>query len=214
MEGIVKSGYLYKKATNIRKDWLRRWFFIKDSKLYYIHKPSDLTDHNDIKAVLVSNLLLSTVKEVSAREFHVISPGERKGVQGGGVYELQTDSINDTKSWVQIIRQEILGSLTNSNIASHHNSNNNSSNISDQNTLYGSNKTHSKSTSQQEKYYITLQDSEVKKIHEKNPQCADCFAPGADWVSINLCITICIECSGIHRSLGSHISKVSIFMYI
>jgi Arf-GAP/SH3 domain/ANK repeat/PH domain-containing protein len=29
-----------------------------------------------------------------------------------------------------------------------------------------------------------------------------------EWVSINLGIILCIECSGIHRSLGTHISKV------
>ena len=29
-----------------------------------------------------------------------------------------------------------------------------------------------------------------------------------DWTSINLGIVVCIECSGIHRSLGVHISKV------
>lgn len=32
-----------------------------------------------------------------------------------------------------------------------------------------------------------------------------------DWVSLNLCVLICIECSGIHRSLGVHLSKVSLF---
>jgi len=28
------------------------------------------------------------------------------------------------------------------------------------------------------------------------------------WASINLGITLCIECSGVHRSLGTHMSKV------
>ena len=41
-----------------------------------------------------------------------------------------------------------------------------------------------------------------------NAFCADCSAPRPDWVSINLGVTICIKCSGVHRSLGSHISKV------
>ncbi len=29
-----------------------------------------------------------------------------------------------------------------------------------------------------------------------------------EWASINLGILICLECSGVHRSLGTHISKV------
>lgn len=41
-----------------------------------------------------------------------------------------------------------------------------------------------------------------------NDQCAECSASGPDWASLNLGILICIECSGIHRNLGVHISKV------
>ena len=37
--------------------------------------------------------------------------------------------------------------------------------------------------------------------------CAECNSP-AEWASINLGITLCLECSGAHRSLGVHISKV------
>ena len=32
--------------------------------------------------------------------------------------------------------------------------------------------------------------------------------PDPDWASINLGVLICIECSGVHRKLGSHISRV------
>ncbi|KAL4228483.1 Arf-GAP with GTPase [Mactra antiquata] len=41
-----------------------------------------------------------------------------------------------------------------------------------------------------------------------NNQCADCGAPAPEWASLNLGTLICIECSGIHRNLGTHLSRV------
>uniref|UniRef100_A0A3B4TI55 Arf-GAP with coiled-coil, ANK repeat and PH domain-containing protein n=1 Tax=Seriola dumerili TaxID=41447 RepID=A0A3B4TI55_SERDU len=41
-----------------------------------------------------------------------------------------------------------------------------------------------------------------------NEQCCDCSQADPRWASINLGILLCIECSGIHRSLGVHCSKV------
>ena len=41
-----------------------------------------------------------------------------------------------------------------------------------------------------------------------NHVCADCGAGDPDWASLNLGILLCIECSGVHRQLGVHISKV------
>merc|ERR1712137_839886 len=43
---------------------------------------------------------------------------------------------------------------------------------------------------------------------QENRICADCKAGRPEWASINLGIFICIDCSGIHRSFGSHVSKV------
>lgn len=48
---------------------------------------------------------------------------------------------------------------------------------------------------------------ELKRI-PGNRQCADCGHNDAKWASINLGVVICIECSGAHRSLGVHVSKV------
>jgi Arf-GAP/SH3 domain/ANK repeat/PH domain-containing protein len=49
----------------------------------------------------------------------------------------------------------------------------------------------------------------VRNNDQGNCWCADCGSGSkVEWVSINLGIILCIECSGIHRSLGTHISKV------
>ena len=48
----------------------------------------------------------------------------------------------------------------------------------------------------------------MKALLEKNSVCADCSATSPDWVSLNLGAIVCLNCSGVHRSLGTHISKV------
>ncbi|XP_056589465.1 arf-GAP with GTPase, ANK repeat and PH domain-containing protein 2 isoform X2 [Triplophysa dalaica] len=41
-----------------------------------------------------------------------------------------------------------------------------------------------------------------------NDLCVDCEASNPTWASLNLGALICIECSGIHRNLGTHLSRV------
>ncbi|KAF9571725.1 hypothetical protein EC968_000243 [Mortierella alpina] len=51
----------------------------------------------------------------------------------------------------------------------------------------------------------------MRDANTANCVCVECGAKNPDWCAINLGILMCIDCSGIHRSLGTHISKVRSF---
>ncbi|XP_048041578.1 arf-GAP with Rho-GAP domain, ANK repeat and PH domain-containing protein 2 isoform X1 [Megalobrama amblycephala] len=63
----------------------------------------------------------------------------------------------------------------------------------------------------QESIVETLCNYEVLEkvwFNKSNRKCADCQAPEPEWASINLCVVVCKNCAGQHRSLGPGISKV------
>ncbi len=50
---------------------------------------------------------------------------------------------------------------------------------------------------------------QIRNNDHGNAYCADCGSNSkVEWVSLNLGILLCIECGGIHRSLGTHVSKI------
>lgn len=50
---------------------------------------------------------------------------------------------------------------------------------------------------------------QLRNNDQGNQYCADCGSTSkVEWVSLNLGIILCIECGGIHRSLGTHVSKI------
>lgn len=50
---------------------------------------------------------------------------------------------------------------------------------------------------------------QIRNNDQGNTYCADCGSTSrVEWVSLNLGIVLCIECGGIHRSLGTHVSKI------
>ncbi|KAG2194386.1 hypothetical protein INT47_006701 [Mucor saturninus] len=79
----------------------------------------------------------------------------------------------------------------------------------------GHSKANSHVSNQGNYLFSALADSEgntrllsILRQDTSNHYCADCGAKNPDWCSLNLGILLCIECSGIHRSLGTHVSKI------
>jgi hypothetical protein len=51
---------------------------------------------------------------------------------------------------------------------------------------------------------------ELKRLRGKfgNTNCADCCVKDTTWASVNHGVFICVACSDVHRSVGTHITKV------
>jgi excinuclease UvrABC ATPase subunit len=49
---------------------------------------------------------------------------------------------------------------------------------------------------------------QIAQLFSANLTCAECDRQAPEWVSLNLGCLVCIDCSGVHRSMGVHISKM------
>jgi stromal membrane-associated protein len=58
---------------------------------------------------------------------------------------------------------------------------------------------------QQNEYRRVLED--LLRLDE-NKLCADCKKTGPKWASVTLGIFLCLDCAGLHRNLGVHISFI------
>ncbi|KAL4655576.1 arf-GAP with GTPase, ANK repeat and PH domain-containing protein 2 isoform X1 [Arapaima gigas] len=101
----------------------------------------------------------------------------------GQTWNFEASSLEERDAWVQAIKNQILASL--------------------QSCESSRNKASAGRNSQSEA--VALQAIRNAK---GNSLCVDCGAPNPTWASLNLGALICIECSGIHRNLGTHLSRV------
>ncbi|XP_077185082.1 arf-GAP with GTPase, ANK repeat and PH domain-containing protein 2 isoform X3 [Paroedura picta] len=99
----------------------------------------------------------------------------------GQTWHFEASSFEERDSWVQAIESQILASLQ----------------------CCESSKNKARMDSQSEAVAI-----QAIRNAKGNSLCVDCGALNPTWASLNLGALICIECSGIHRNLGTHLSRV------
>nr|XP_029487838.1 arf-GAP with coiled-coil, ANK repeat and PH domain-containing protein 2 isoform X3 [Oncorhynchus nerka] len=186
--GIAMEGYLFKRASNAFKTWNRRWFSIQNNQLVYQKK------FKDNPTVVVEDLRLCTVKHCEDIErrfcFEVVSPTKS--------CMMQADSEKLRQAWIKAVQNSIATAFREQG------------EDAEKLDRKSSTSTGSLESGGEPKEKSLKGESALQRVMVigGNACCCDCGQPDPRWASINLGITLCIQCSGIHRSLGVHFSKV------
>ncbi|XP_049979636.1 arf-GAP with GTPase, ANK repeat and PH domain-containing protein 3 isoform X5 [Alexandromys fortis] len=207
----IKQGILLKRSgKSLNKEWKKKYVTLCDNGLLTYH-PS-LHDYMQNIHGKEIDLLRTTVKVPGKRlprATPTTAPGtspranglamERSNTQLGGgteaeesfefvvvsltgqTWHFEASTAEERELWVQSVQAQILASLQGCRSAK------DKTRLGNQNTA--------------------LAVQAVRTVRG-NSFCIDCEAPNPDWASLNLGALMCIECSGIHRHLGAHLSRV------
>ncbi|KAM9592861.1 arf-GAP with GTPase, ANK repeat and PH domain-containing protein 3 isoform 5-T5 [Trichechus inunguis] len=205
----IKQGILLKRSgKSLNKEWKKKYVTLCDNGLLTYH-PS-LHDYMQNIHGKEIDLLRTTVKVPGKRlprATPATAPGtspranglERSGTHLGGgsdveesfefvvvsltgqTWHFEASTAEERELWVQSVQAQILASLQGCRSAK------------DKTRLGNQN--------------AALAVQAVRTVRG-NSFCIDCDAPNPDWASLNLGALMCIECSGIHRHLGAHLSRV------
>jgi len=223
---VLKQGYLLKLSSSLYGDWKRRYFVVTASgELHYFRDAQASKGVIDrLKALgpgaqaiagahagaavptggtsggapVTLSLLTSAVKANAEAPLHthrfcfrVVSPQR--------TLTLQAENAGEQKQWMEAITNAIADALSAHSPGgadtlprslspappnSSHHARSHSGNLNASALL-------------EELYTVPGNDA-----------CCDCGAEWPEWGSLNLTILLCLRCSGVHRSLGVHVSKV------
>ncbi|CAL1530470.1 unnamed protein product [Lymnaea stagnalis] len=189
---LQTEGYLFKRNSNAFKNYVRRWFSIQDSQLVYRKRTKDTL------TIMEDDLRLCTIRQPVEFDrrfcFEVLSPTRS--------HILQADSDEECQLWVNALNFSISHAYKET---MHSQEKGESKRSSSSSSKDSTNAGPPPAEPKQNKARVRM---EQLLVIPGNSHCCDCGAPEPRWASINLGITLCIECSGIHRGFGVHMSKV------
>ena len=206
---VLHRGYLLKRSTNMIGDWKRRYFVLDSNGTLQYHRGSGKGGAQSTVDLHTATIKLDAEEPGLRLCFRVVSPQK--------VYTLQAETEAERAEWMGAI-QGVIASLLNNlhNVPARTHS---GSPGPDRPRGGARDAGHRRSLSAgdagrlQQSVMETLAldvDDHLLAIRggPGNNQCADCSTRMPDWASMNLCACLCIECSGIHRRLGVHVTKV------
>jgi len=187
--GCHKCGYLLKKSEGKMrmKVWQKRKCEIEDGFLLISHS-------DETKEPTRVNLLTCQVKR---------TPDEKKSfdlVSCNRTYHFQTEDESDTEAWISVLINSKESALKKE---------------FDSNIDYDSRTTSAIGTSLDGPFsglsLLELRQSILRQVIKLpgNDKCVDCNSTkDPTWLSTNFGVLVCIECSGIHREMGVHVSRI------
>jgi len=185
------EGYLFKRGQNAFRTWNRRWFYLSSNKLCYSKRNGE-----DV-TILEDDLRICLVRPFTDTDrrfcFEIVSPVKS--------HMLQADSEVQYKLWLTTLQQGISSALHDE--ISRDEDSEAGIQWEDSDTEEAQDTKAAKMAAQRKE-----RSAEQILVIPGNEVCADCGARDPQWASINWGVVLCIECGGIHRSLGVHISKV------
>lgn len=227
--GVTVEGWVYKKSSKLvtMNHWNRQWFVVKDGALFSFQPPLD----NGISKTTVAqytdktklcDIVLCTVRELTDEGnnrfcFEVVCPN-RKSIT------VKTRGPQELKLWLNgiqtaIANQLVVGGSTSSNLKLGIGKKFKSKSNEIKKAVMGVMMHQEVFKEKRRNSIFEWKESEcapcnnqssvhVTRVLKVNSSCADCGKLSPDWVSLNLGVLVCIDCSGVHRSLGVHVSKV------
>ncbi|XP_059185184.1 arf-GAP with SH3 domain, ANK repeat and PH domain-containing protein 2 [Centropristis striata] len=176
--GTERTGFLYKKSDGLRKMWQKRKCSVHDCYLTIAHATPN-------KPPTRLNLLTCQVKpSVEDKKcFDLISHNR--------TYHFLAEDEAECLAWISVLsnsKQEALNEAL------------------DGGRRGGAGGAGGGGESSVEDLTRSITD-DIRRMPGNN-SCCDCGAPDPGWLSTNLGILTCIECSGIHREMGTHVSRI------
>ncbi|KAI8818158.1 uncharacterized protein EV422DRAFT_192422 [Fimicolochytrium jonesii] len=190
---IYKAGYLYKKSSSkMRTVWHRRFFELGNWYLGYF----SIEGKDEAKTTV--DLRICMVKETPTPErrfcFDLVSPTK--------TLTLQAQNEAQLKDWISALQAAISRSISDEGAGNPGVKPSFADPTNTTSHLQGG----TSALNAPQKAADLLE--RVRSV-PGNDTCADCGSDqDVEWASCNLGIIVCITCSGIHRGLGRHVSKV------